>query len=185
MRRPNPETTPAYRRGDAKLRTAFVLSAPGRYECRARRPAAGQTGVTLEMALELFRDVEPCAFPSRRLDDYTCLSAWDRTEYRALTGRTEATEAEVLQPDNLGRVAQHLRDMEFVVALGDRAQLVVRRVWHACTLFTGCHPSLQRLNTKYRSNANTRLARRKDRTRQWAQEVLDSKRVMGRTGSAR
>lgn len=177
-------TTPDYRRGDADCRTAFVLSAPGRYECRAGRPAAGQTGVTLGMAVELFTVVDRRTFPSPRLDDYTCLSAWDRIEYRALTGRTEATEAEVLRRENLCRLADYLRGMRFVVALGDRAQLAVCEVLHAGVLFTGCHPSLQRLNTKYHSNAKTPRERRKDRTRQWAQEVLDSRRDIERWGSA-
>ena len=177
--RERPRSTPAYRRGDADFRTAFVLSAPGRREEKEGRPAAGRTGTTMNMGLKTFHRAEPSIFPSSTFDDYTCLNAWDRVEYMALTKRTEATDEEISHADNTCRVARILRDMDVVVALGVKAQLVVRRAWSTGTLFTGDHPSLQRLNRIYRSDAATRTARREDRTSQWAGAVLGTRREMG------
>ena len=172
-----PRSTPAYRRGDADFRTAFVLSAPGRCECEKQRPAAGQTGITVNMGLQTFHRVDPSVFPSSALDDYTCLNAWERVEYKALTRRTEATKKEILDADNIRRVARLLRDMDVVVALGAKAQLVVCRAWSTGTLFTGNHPAT--LNRIYRSDASTPTARRIDRTSQWACAVLRTRRGMG------
>lgn len=170
-------TSPAYRLGDAQLRTAIVLSAPGRAEWIAQRPAAGQTGITLTSALSEFHRAEPGIFPSLCLDDYTLVNAWGRVEYKARTGRTEATKAEILGAANICRVAQYLRHMDAIVALGDKAQLAVDKAWPAGTIFTGGHPSLQRLNRAYGSCADTPGTRRTDRTHQWARCVLSSKRL--------
>ena len=169
-------TSPAFRLGDAQLGTAFVLSAPGRAECIAQRPAAGQTGITLTSALSAFHCAEPCIFPSLRLDDYTLVNAWGNVEYKALTKRTEATDAEILGAANICRLAQSLQHMDAVVALGDKAQLAVDKAWPSGTIFTGAHPSLQRLNRAYVSCAKTPCRRRIDRTFQWARCVLNSKR---------
>ena len=177
--RERPRSTPAYRRGDADFRTAFVLSAPGRREYEMQRPAAGETGTTINKGLQTFHGAEPCMFPSLALDDYTRLNAWDRVEYIACTRRTEATDEEISHADNICRVARLLRNMDVVVAFGVKAQLVVCRAWSTGTLFTGDHPSLQRLNRIYRSDAATRAARREDRTSQWARAVLGTRREMG------
>lgn len=171
--------TPAYRRGDKCFRTAFVLSAPGSHEEREQRPAAGQSGITMNMGLKTFHQVEPTIFPSSLLDDYTCLNAWGRVEYKNLTCRTEATNEEILRADNICRISRLLRDTDVVVALGDKAQLAVSRAWRSGTLFTGDHPSLQRLNSIYHSSASTSCARRRDRASQWACAVLRTRREIG------
>ena len=168
--------SPAFRRGDASIRTAFVLSAPGRAEYEAKRPAAGQTGKTLNTALEVFHRAEPGVFPSLRLDDYTLVNAWGEVEYKARRNRTEAKDAEILAAANICRLVRCLEGMDAVVALGDKAQLAVARACSAGTLFTGDHPSLQRLNRAYFSCAATPGERRKDRTLQWAGCVLKSRR---------
>ena len=167
--------SPAYRPGDAGFRTAFVLSAPGRRECEAGRPAAGETGRSLNIALKTLHRIEPGVFPSCALDDYTLLNAWDEVLYRAHTGRTEAKDKDILGAGNICRVAQLLRDMEAVVALGDKARLAVSKAWPVGTLFTGRHPSLQSLNRAYSSNACTAEERRTERTTQWARDLLASK----------
>ena len=78
------------------------------------------------------------------------------------------------------RVEKHLLGVNFVVALGDRAQLLMGKVYWSATLFAGCHLSLQRLNTKYRSNVGEPADRCICRTRQWAREVLHSRQVVQR-----
>ncbi len=170
-------TSPAFRLGDANIRTAFVLSAPGRAECIEQRPAAGQTGITLKTALPIFHRAEPGIFPSLRLDDYKLVNAWGEVEYkRTLRKRTEAKDAEILDATNICRLARCLQDVDAIVALGHKAQLAVAKAWSAGTLFTGDHPSLQRLNRAYSSRAATPCKRRVDRTLQWAQFVVESKR---------
>ena len=168
----------AFRRGDAEIRTAFVLSAPGRAEYEAKRPAAGQTGNTLKTALEVFHCAEPGIFPSLRLDDYTLVNAWGEVEYKARRKRTEAKDAEILGAANLCRLGLCLQNMDAIVALGDKAKLAVTKAWSAGTLFTGDHPSLQRLNRAYFSCAATPTERRKHRTLQWAGCVMKSKRMI-------
>ena len=175
-------TTPAYRRGTLGNGTAILLSAPGKVEYERGRPAAGQTGKSLELALSELHRADPRLFPSLKPEHYTTINVWDKPEYMSKTGRTEATDRELLSPRNLTRVRQLLldEDIETTVALGDKPKRVLACIGFSGTRLSGDHPSLQRLNRKYRSKAPTPDARRKDRAQQWAQDILNSQPVEGK-----
>ncbi len=169
---------PAHRPGDApEVRTAFLASCPGRLEEQAGRPLAGQSGRNLRAALPSLRaQFGPEWFPSLVLDDYTLTNAWDRVEYPALTGRSEATSAEVLAPENIAAVRARTVDAGLVriVALGARARTVAQRIG-APEILAGPHPSPLHVNTRYKSDRADAEARSLHRLEQWAAR-LDEER---------
>jgi hypothetical protein len=123
----------------SKNEFAFVLSCPGRLEERARHPAAGVTGKNLNRLLAML---------GPRLDlksferaDVTITNAWDGIEYPKKTRRSEATDAEVKQADNLRRLASELLHVtELVVFCGCKAKLASQEL-----LRLGILPNLKRV----------------------------------------
>ena len=143
-------TSPAFRRGDdGSIKTIIVLSAPGQEEEKAGRPAAGQTGTTLQEAIEFWHNALPNEFPSKNLNDYTIVNAVEDIHYKAKTGRTEGTDKEVCDTDNIRRINAIIADAEYVVALGYKAQLTVSGSFFKGKTYSGKHPSMNALNTKY------------------------------------
>jgi hypothetical protein len=168
-------TSPAFRRGDdTNIKTIIVLSAPGQEEEKAGRPAAGQTGTTLQEAIEFWHNALPTEFPSKNLDDYTIVNAVEDVHYKAKTGRTEGTDTEVCDTDNMKRINAIIADTQYVVALGYKAQLAVSGSIFNGKIYSGKHPSMNALNTQYSSQKLTPNERGSDRIRQWATDVLDS-----------
>lgn len=171
-----PATTPAFRKGDKNgIKTTIILSAPGQREKTAKRPAAGQTGKTLQAAICVWHRADPIDFPSSQLDDYTIMNSVSKVHYMGLTGTTEGTEEEVREPQNLERIRRELSDSTTVVALGKRAQLAIRESGFSGTVYTASHPSLSNLNTTYTSGKATPSEKNRDRIEQWADEVLKNK----------
>lgn len=162
--------SPAHRQGDdPAIRTAFMASCPGRHEEAAGRPLAGRSGENLRMGLQALRErFGDEWFPSSRLEDYTLTNAWHRVEYPALTGRTEATQAEVLAPDNVALVRAHTLDagLTRLVTLGERARQLAMRLGAAATI-AGPHPSPRHINMGYRSDRPSAAERHRDRLEQW------------------
>jgi len=168
-------TSPAFRRGnDFNIKTIIVLSAPGQEEEKAGRPAAGQTGTTLQEAIEFWHNALPNEFPSKNLDDYTIVNAVEDVHYKAKTGRTEGTDKEVCDTDNMRRINAIIADAEYAVALGYKAQLAVSGSVFKGKAYSGKHPSMNALNTTYNSQERTPQERGSDRIRQWATDVLAS-----------
>lgn len=172
----HPPTTPAFRKGDhLDIKTAIILSAPGQKEESAGRPAAGQTGKTLQEAICVWHTVDPMNFPSNKLDNYTIMNSVSTVHYMKLNGTTEGTEKEVRNPQNIERIRLELSDSTTVVALGKRAQLAIKESGFSGTMYTANHPSLSSLNTTYKSGELTPSQRSRDRIGQWAVDVLKSK----------
>lgn len=102
-------------------KVAIVFSCPGRREEEAGFPAAKTTGKNLDNLLMLL---------SRELkredlirDCITITNAWPIVEYREKTGRSEATEQEVKDAENIERLKRELDNvLEFVIFCGDRAK---------------------------------------------------------------
>lgn len=167
------QNTPAYRKGDVSgIKTIFLLSAPGKVEENAGRPAAGETGKTLEMALEILHKKDADAFPSLRLDDYTIANAVEEIHYKAKSGRTEGNEKEITDPKNMARINNILENSQTVIALGDKAHLAVKTSNYKKRLLTANHPSLVSLNSKYKSNKKLPRERRIDRICQWVDDLI-------------
>jgi len=166
-------TSPAFRKGnDSNIKTIIILSAPGQAEEKAGRPAAGQTGITLQGAIEFWHNALPNEFPSSNLDDYTIVNAVEDIHYKAKTGRTEGTNKEVCNKDNMARVNAVIADAEYIVALGYKAKLTVSKSVFKGKIYAGAHPSMNALNTKYSSKKQTPRERSSDRINQWAGDIL-------------
>lgn len=99
---------------------AVVFSCPGRHEEIAGYPAAKTTGNNLNKLLSLLSDALGRSNLTR--SNITITNAWPSVEYKEKTGRSEATEKEVVVPNNLNRLEQELSDItEFVIFFGDIA----------------------------------------------------------------
>jgi uracil-DNA glycosylase len=150
-----------------------MASCPGRLEQRAGRPLAGASGRNLRAALASLRErFGPVWFPSLVLEDYTLTNAWDRVEYPELTGRSEATPAEVLAEENVAAARARIEraGATRIVALGDRARGVARRVG-VLAVIAGPHPSPLLVNTRYYSGRASAKARTLHRLEQWAAQL--------------
>lgn len=123
----------------------------------------------MRAALPSLRDrFGPDWFPSLVLDDYMLTNAWPRVEYPQLTGRREATPAEVLAPENIAAARGRTVDAGIVriVALGDRARSVAGRVG-APAIIAGPHPSPLHVNRVNRSDRMNPAERNAHRLEQW------------------
>jgi len=170
------KTTPAFRKGDRDdIKTTIILSAPGRCEEIANRPAAGQTGITLQTAINVLHEECPSIFPSNKLDDYSILNAVEDVHYKSKTGRTEGSTSEVCNLKNLERISEALKDSATVVALGDMAKLAVDGSNFSGVILKGSHPSMQSLNTTYDSQKDNPSDRSRDRIGRWAKDMLRTK----------
>jgi len=168
------ETTPAFRQGDdPSIKTVILLSAPGKFEEKAGRPAAGETGKTLQSIIKKLHAKDPQSFPSSRLDDYTIANADETIHYKAKTGRTEATKKEINDPANIERIQGILKNQKTVIALGKNAQNVVQASKFDGKVLTAPHPSKQALNRQYKSDKGTASERNEDRISQWFNDLLN------------
>lgn len=166
------KVTPAFRQGDdASIKTVIMLSAPGRVEAKLGRPAAGETGRTLQHAIEKLHKTNPIIFPSARLDDYTIMNAVEKVHYQSQTGRTEGTINEITDSKNMDRINGILKDYDNVIALGDKAQIAVKNSNFNGKVLTSSHPSKQSLNTQYKSTKTTPEERNIDRISQWTDTI--------------
>lgn len=110
---------------------AFVLSCPGRHEEQEcpPGPAKGKTGENLRELADLLS-----ADPGRvflRRGNARITNAWPCVEYGGCggTGRSEPTDSEVLDPENLRRLSMELADIEqAVICCGRKATLAVCRL---------------------------------------------------------
>ncbi len=171
----NGTASPAYRPGDnPAVRTTIVLSAPGNAEARAGRPAAGQTGKNLQLAIEELSRRNPQRFPSDKLDDYTLINAVPAIHSANTTGRTEGRDDEIKKPENIRRLQKVINGADCVVALGKKAETAVTAAGYNGPVFKSLHPSMQAINRQYKSKKKTPKARNRDRIQQWARDVLKS-----------
>ena len=107
-------------------RTGFVFICPGRHEANRGYPCAAGTGANLNRVLVELQQMLPAVFPSGSRSMYVVTNSWPVVEYPALTGRSVPTEAEVLEPANLDRLAAELAGLDTLVACGAQAQAAVR-----------------------------------------------------------
>jgi len=107
-------------------RVGFVFICPGRFEAQRGYPCAAGTGANLARVLTELHGRRPELFPSPSRDKYVITNCWPNVEYPALTGRSVPSEAEVLQTDNLQRLAAEIGALERIVACGAQAQVALR-----------------------------------------------------------
>ena len=107
-------------------KVGFVFICPGRFEAGRGYPCAAGTGANLARVLTELHGRRPELFPSASRHEYVITNSWPTVEYPALTGRSVPTEAEVLQLDNLARLAGEISALERIVACGAQAQAALR-----------------------------------------------------------
>lgn len=117
---------PHFSRG-SEADIAFVLSCPGRREEAIGHPAAGNTGKNLERLLALLGS--RLGIPTLTRTHITIANAWAGIEYQSATGRSEASDDEVKQTENINRLADELRHVtKLVVFCGEKAKLACREL---------------------------------------------------------
>lgn len=171
----------------ARNAIAFVFSCPGEAEQSQGRPAAGQTGHHLAEVLDFMahRSYEDTDL---ECDDWTrhniwIANAWPCVEYEALTGRSQAEIPEILETENMSRLANELRIIEkVIICSGDRAGRAVPHLFdqgrlnQTVTIVSSlCHLGLRGLNnwiSEYelkRDGFTTGGERHIERLRRWAE----------------
>ena len=119
------KSTPSYQKGPKNSKVAFVFSCPGRHEEDAKRPAAKATGNNLAILLQILNESNTFEFTLKR-EKVTIANAWDKVEYRSATQRSEATTEEVLQAENINRLANELAHVsEYIICCGEKAKIAV------------------------------------------------------------
>lgn len=105
---------------------AFVFSCPGREEEKAGYPAAKMTGINLAKLFVVLNEMKMKDYYFTR-ERVTITNAWANVEYDAKTCRSEATNEEVLSPDNLNRLLEELAAVtELIVCCGQKARLAIQ-----------------------------------------------------------
>lgn len=147
----------------------FVFICPGRYEEKAGKPCAGQTGVMLESALPHLCERMPGVFSSPERLNYLITNAWPQVEYKAKTGRSVPTESEVLLLDNVEGLYHEIESLRYVVACGNLAHAAITRCQQVFELKAVVarvsHTSRQALGCPTNANLPIRL-------KQWASSVI-------------
>ena len=117
---------PHFSRG-SETDIAFVLSCPGKREKAEKHPAAGNTGRNLERLLALLGPRLGMSTLTRT--HITIANAWAGVEYQSATGRSEASDDEVKQGDNINRLADELRHVtKLIIFCGEKAKLACREL---------------------------------------------------------
>lgn len=157
---------------------AFVLSAPGSEEVKARRPVAGErgTGRNLEDGLTLLREMRPDWFPGKCRYEYRITNAFDVPQSKRMTGRSEADFSAVKR--RADEVAEDLQGCNLVILCGKRAQSLedrLRMTMKGVVFARVCHPGARGLSATYRNDVLRMHAlpevRSKERVRRWAEDV--------------
>ena len=113
--------------------TGFVFICPGRYEEKAGRPCAGQTGKGLDDALSHLTQLRHDLCPSLDRYDYLITNAWPHVEFVMKTGRSLPEANEIAVRKNIERLRGEIEGLSHIVACGGLAHLAVRM----CTEFLG------------------------------------------------
>lgn len=116
---------------------AFVFSCPGREEEKAGYPAAKMTGINLGKLFTVLNEMRIRDYYFER-SNVTITNAWANVEYDAKTSRSEATNEEVLSPDNIDRLDKELEAItDLVVCCGQKARLAIQALVDNNRLKTG------------------------------------------------
>ena len=120
------KSTPHYEAG-TENKIAVIFSCPGRYEEAAGRPAARMTGRNLEVLLEILN--KKLGTDDFTREKITITNSWDRVEYPAKTGRSEATAKELLSEKNLKRIIKEITYVtKFIIVSGFKASIVIKKI---------------------------------------------------------
>lgn len=160
------------------LPIGFVFSAPGKEEARTDEPVAGGTGENLEWALAHLHAAAPAIFRSLHRYDYRITNAFADPIAHGLGHKTsEAKDSQVLGSRNVARLIQDLDGCDVVILCGKKAQLLIKPIRESgMAAITACHIGNKGLNNAFKLKEPCRmsssLARRMERVRLWAEEIV-------------
>jgi len=110
-----------------KNEVIFILSCPGKEEEKAGKPAAGQTGINLDVILNSLNTKFNYDMFDRR--NITITNSTTRVEYIDKTNRTEATKKEVLDQKNLERLSKEINGVSrYIICCGVNAELAIEEL---------------------------------------------------------
>ncbi|WP_454902887.1 hypothetical protein [Variovorax gossypii] len=108
-------------------------------------------------------------FPDKTRNNYLITNAWSRVEYRAKTGRSVPTEEEVTSAENIARLFQEVRSLQFVIACGVLAHVAVAE----CQSLFGLQAVVAKVtHTSRQALGCPRREELEGRIQQWADSVV-------------
>jgi len=117
---------------------AFIFSCPGAKECCLKRPVAGETGKNLDELIKkldggIINEIEKCSKNKDKICryDFRLTNSWKDVEFLEKTGRSEATEEEVLNNKNLKRLLFDLRGVKedcLIFCFGKKAKFAIKEL---------------------------------------------------------
>lgn len=152
---------------------AFVFSVPGAKE--DRRPIAGATGLNLDHALKVLHSAKPSLFVHRYRYGYRIANAWRDQMARSLGNKTsEASNGQILKPDNVARLVSELQGVELVVLCGKRPGYLKNELEKKFNVVSWWHTSAQALSSKFNTEVQqpTASERNVERAEAWALGLL-------------
>ena len=165
---------------EGRYPVAFVFSVPGSHEVTSGEPVAGVTGENLKYSLKHLHAKLPSVFPSIERYEYRITNAYSEPIAKSRGDKSsQASNSQVLEPDNVARVFHELDGCSLVILCGVKAQLLAQAVLlSGRTVVCTWHTSNQALSSKFRSAEVSACeepsGRRRLRAKLWAQELLNS-----------
>lgn len=139
-----------YQKGKSDNDIAFMFSCPGQKEMQNGAPCQGTTGENLNIVIEKLHNLAPNTFKYTNKEDYMITNASNKVHFQSLTNDTEASTAELLDPENIKRLKNELKGKKMVICCGDKANEVIKEVNPKIKVIN-CedHFGSQKLNRKY------------------------------------
>ncbi|WP_147470251.1 hypothetical protein [Corallococcus sp. AB049A] len=147
---------------------AFILAAPGKDEEKAKRPAAGDTGLALNRILASLHSLLPEVFPSTCRYQYRIANAYSKALYKSdSNNKTSPNVSDVDTDANKKRLLSEVKDAPLVIALAPSAKRLAPYLKaNGCNILDfGEHPGQQAINggaSKYKTYNGVTLKSAKD-----------------------
>ena len=129
-----------------------IFSCPGKVEMKCGRPISGVTGTNFDYIWSKlkYRNTQLSSL------EVSITNAWPNVEYDNLTGRSEASNNEILNIENLERLKEEVGNAKIVFVFGKKAKLAINAINanNRFTVIKAPHPSPQNVNTHINRNAD-------------------------------
>lgn len=167
----------AFQKGNADNQIAFVFSCPGRKELELNNVCQGCTGENLSILIKYCYNLYPEIFTYEDKSNYLITNASDVVHTKTLDGKTEASNKEILDKNNLKRLKKELSEKQIVICMGAKAKLAIDNADINCyIIYFEHHLSNQKLNRLYPNklfpNISESSLRRKKRIELVAEQLI-------------
>jgi uracil-DNA glycosylase len=116
-----------YYKENEKKSIALIFSCPGNKEKEECKPCAGTTGKNLNVLIDILNGLSPSVFPPSRID-YHINNAWDKVESIKITGKTVASNSDILEKSNLNRLEIELKNSKIIICFGKKSLMVINHL---------------------------------------------------------